>query len=147
MIVYFLIYLFIEVMVTTQFAEQFGGLALFIEILVSFGIGSFILANFKYAIVEQLNNLAFGRINQEELVSFGIFTLIGAILLILPGIFSDAVGILLQFEWFGLFLKKRLGNHLFRTNNHHTTRSEHDYIDVEIVEESEDRSGGPSLKR
>ncbi len=141
----FLLLLFVEVMVSSEFASMVGGVVFFFEIILGFVVGAFILANFRYAIVEQINNFAFGKISQEELISKGVFSLVGALLIMLPGIVSDVIGILMQFQWFAAFAAKKL----FRSSVHmgdYTQRSEHDYIDVEVVEE-DDRSSGPSLKR
>jgi len=60
-----------------------------------------------------------------------LFSMLGAILLILPGFFSDILGILLQFSFFGtLFAKKIL--HL-KSKKRDFKNS--DVIDVEIIEE------------
>jgi len=147
MIVYFIIYLFAEVMITSQFIEYFGGLVFFLEIVATIIVGSVILSNFKYAIVEQLNNLAFGKIDHAELISVGIFTLIGAIFLIIPGILSDILGLLMQFEFFAIFVKKIVFKERFpNKKNNYEKRSENDYIDVEIVDDHKD-SDGDSINR
>lgn len=147
MIVYFILFLFAEVMLSTEFAAQFGGVAFFLEILVSFLIGVALLANFKYAIVEQINNFAFGRIAPEDLISVGIFTLLGSIFLIIPGVLSDVLGLLMQFEWFALLLKKLF----FRANNfptnQHQQRGKDDYIDVEVIDDVKDVSDSGAPKR
>ncbi|MDQ1341102.1 MAG: protein FxsA [Campylobacterota bacterium] len=141
MIVYFLIYLFVEVMAISQFIQYFGGLIFFIEIVVSFIVGALILSNFKYAIVEQLNNFAFGRINYAEFVSVSAFTLIGAVLLMIPGILTDVVGIVMQFEFFAIFIKRILfKNNIESEKKYNNKRSEDDYIDVEIVENDKNNS-------
>jgi len=146
MLVYFIGYLFAEVMVSTEFAAHFGGVTFFLEILVSFLIGVALLANFKYAIVEQLNNFAFGRIAPEDLISVGVFTLLGAILLIVPGVLSDILGLLMQFEWFALLLKKLFLRSDFPTHQNQP-RGKDDYIDVEVIDDVKDSSGPDALKR
>jgi 2-isopropylmalate synthase/UPF0716 protein FxsA len=133
-------------MISTEFAAHFGGLVFFFEIVGSFLLGVFILANFKYAIVEQLNNFAFGRINQDDLISLGLFTLLGAILLMIPGVVTDLLGGLMQFEWFALFLKNRLVKTTFPPNQNQQ-RDQYDYIDVEIVDEDDKPHRSDSLKR
>lgn len=140
MIVYFLIYLFVEVMAISQFIQYFGGLVFFIEIVASFIVGALILANFKYVIVEQLNNFAFGRINYTELASVSAFTLIGAVLLMIPGVLTDIVGIVMQFESFAIFIKRVLLKDKFESEKKYNKRSEDDYIDVEIVENDKNNS-------
>ena len=146
MVVYFIVYLFAEVMTSTEFAAHFGGVTFFLEILVSFLIGVALLVNFKYAIVEQLNNFAFGRIAPEELISVGVFTLLGAILLIIPGVLSDIMGILMQFEWFALLLKKLFFRSDFPTHQNQS-RGNDEYIDVEVIDDVKDSSASDALKR
>lgn len=147
MIVYAIIYLFAEVMVSTEFASHFGGVIFFLEILVSFMVGVAVMVNFKYAIVEQLNNFAFGKIAPEDLISVGVFTLLGAILLILPGVLSDILGLLMQFEWFALLLKKIFFRSNFPTNQHQPRGKDDDYIDVEVIDDAKDGSASDALKR
>lgn len=146
MIVYFLVFLFAEVMLSSEFAAHFGGFVFFGEIILSFVAGVVLLANFKYAIVEQLNNFAFGKMAQEDLLSVGIFTLMGAIFLIIPGILTDVLGVLMQFEWFALLLKKILFSSVFPTNQYHK-RGKDDYIDVEVIDERKEPADSDALKR
>jgi UPF0716 family protein affecting phage T7 exclusion len=146
MIVYFIVYLFAEVMISTEFAAHFGGVIFFLEILVSFLVGVALMVNFKYAIVEQLNNFAFGKIAPEDLISVGVFTLLGAILLIIPGVLSDILGLMMQFEWFALLLKKVLFRSKFPTNQNQP-RGKDDYIDVEVIDDVKDSTDPDALKR
>ncbi len=95
--IYFLIYLFIEVMVSSFFITQMGGLNTFLEILFSAFIGVYILNNFKYSLQENIEKIRSGKITQEEFVKTNVAKSFGAILLIVPGFFTDIVGILLQF--------------------------------------------------
>ncbi len=146
MIVYLLVYLFAEVMVSTEFAAHFGGVLFFLEILVSFMIGVFVMVNFKYAIVEQLNNFAFGKMAPDELISVGAFTLLGAIFLIVPGVLSDILGLLMQFEWFALLLKKIFFRAGFPVDKNQQ-RGKDDYIDVEVIDDVSKHSDSDALKR
>ena len=155
MLVYFIVYLFAEVMITSQFIEYFGGLIFFLEIVATFIIGVIILTNFKYAIVEQLNNLAFGKIDHTDLISVGIFTLLGSIFLIIPGLLSDVLGLLMQFEFFAFFVKNRLFKERLHTNsrsapgakNNFKKRNDNDYIDVEVVDDDKNSTDGNSINR
>jgi UPF0716 protein FxsA len=73
------------------------------------------------------------EITQEEFLSIGLFKLIGAVFLIIPGFFSDIIGVLFLFEPFARFVAKNL----FPPKNYcHTTyKNDDDIIDVEIIEE------------
>ena len=144
-LIIFLVLLFIEVVVSSEFAAAVGGVVFFLEIVVGFIAGAVILANFRYAIVEQINNFAFGKISQEELISKGVFSLVGAILIMIPGIVTDAVGIMMQFSWFAAFAARNLFRNSTYTGDF-TQRRDNDYIDVEVVDEDDHRSDS-ALKR
>jgi len=96
-LIYFFIYLFLEVMVSTSIAAAIGGLATFLEILLSAIIGIFILKNFEYSLSDSIQKARSGQITQEEFVRTNASKAIGAFLLIVPGFFTDILGILLQF--------------------------------------------------
>ncbi len=129
--IYFLIYLFLEVVISVNIASKIGGVATFFELILSAGVGFFLLVNSKYTVFESMRALMEGEITIEEFNRLNLFSMLGAILLILPGFFSDILGILLQFSFFGtLFAKKIL--HL-KSKKRDFKNS--DVIDVEIIEE------------
>jgi len=130
-LIYFLIYLFLEVVISVNIASKIGGVATFFELILSAGVGFFLLVNSKYTVFESMRALMEGEITIEEFNRLNLFSMLGAILLILPGFFSDILGILLQFSFFGtLFAKKIL--HL-KSKKRDFKNS--DVIDVEIIEE------------
>ncbi len=130
--VYFIIYFFIEVMVTTNIASQIGGLMTFIEIVLSAFIGLFLLTNFRYTLAKSMSSVLSGELTAQEFQKMSLFTLFGAILLIVPGFFSDMLGVLLQFTFFGTFFAKKI-LHL-KTNKTTMQRKDNDAIDVEIID-------------
>jgi len=73
----------------------------------------------------------------EEFLTAGLFRLIGAILLIIPGFFSDILGVLFLFEPFATFVaKKFFVKKKFDTyERYEDTNKDSDIIDVEIIEE------------
>ncbi len=132
--IYFLIYLFLEVVISVDIASKIGGVATFFELILSAALGFFLLANSKYTVFESMKSLMAGEITIEEFNKLNLFSMLGAILLILPGFFSDILGILLQFSFFGtLFAKKIL--HLKSKNS--KSSFDEDVIDVEILEEKD----------
>jgi UPF0716 family protein affecting phage T7 exclusion len=73
------------------------------------------------------------EISEEEFITMGLFKLIGGILLFIPGVFSDMVGLFLMFEPFAKwFAKKFLKRNSVYTNQHF---DDSEIIDVEIIEE------------
>jgi 2-isopropylmalate synthase/UPF0716 protein FxsA len=129
---YFILYFFLEVIISVDIAGRIGGLATFFEIILSAGVGFFLLTNFRYTLAKSMTPLMNGEISFEDFQKMSLFTLIGAMLLIIPGFFSDILGVLLQFTFFGTFFaKKILGlKHRKKTNN----RREDEVIDVEVID-------------
>jgi UPF0716 protein FxsA len=151
-VVYFLLYLFCEVMVTSTIAGEIGGLATFIEIIISAIIGIFLLQNLKFSILEKVSTLRSGNITQEEFIKGSIGAAAGAILLIIPGFFTDILGILLQFSFFAVISSKffkfktkpknsfsnqsHFSYTSYSNNTQHKTKGDDDVIDVEIIDDN-----------
>jgi UPF0716 family protein affecting phage T7 exclusion len=127
-----IIYLFIEVLVSVEFASQLGGLLTFLEIIVSAFIGLFLLTNFRYTLSKSMNGLMSGAISVQDFQKMSLFTLIGAVLLIIPGFFSDILGVLLQFSFFGKLFASKILNLKNKKNIHREGKD--DAIDVEVID-------------
>jgi UPF0716 family protein affecting phage T7 exclusion len=131
-LLYFLIYLFLEILFSYEFMKVFTPFGFFLEILLTAGIGVYILQTLDLSLSVNMQKLMRREITQEEFLSIGLFKLIGAILLIIPGFFSDIIGVLFLFEPFARFVVKKL----FPSRNfYHKTYRDDDIIDVEIIEE------------
>ncbi|OQX75024.1 MAG: exlusion protein FxsA [Campylobacteraceae bacterium 4484_4] len=128
----FLGYLFLEVVISVNIASRIGGMMTFVEIVTSALIGFYLLTNFRYTLGQSMAALMSGEITIEEFQKMSLFTGIGAVLLILPGFFSDILGVLMQFGFFGtLFAKKIL--HLKDKKRKHEGEFD-DAIDVEVID-------------
>lgn len=146
--VYFLLYLFLEVMISSTIAGELGGLYTFLEIIVSALLGIFILQNFKFSLLDKINDVRSGDLTQEEFIKGSIGAAIGAILLIVPGFFTDILGVLLQFSFFTLlstkllkFRKPKQTNQYskqseFRYTSYTTKKGDDDVIDVEVIDDN-----------
>lgn len=153
--IYFLIYLFLEVMISSSIAGSIGGLNTFFEIIVSAIIGVIILQNFRFSLMESISKAQTGQITQEEFIKTNVGRAIGAALLIVPGFFTDIVGILLQFGFLTILFskifkfKKPSKNDGYTNNFEYTHTSfnnttykkdtgggRDDIIDVEIIDDS-----------
>lgn len=142
---FFLIYLFLEVMISSWIVSYLGGLTTFIEIILSAVVGLYLLQNFKYAIRENLVSLANGTITQNEFMKLNLFVALGAVLLIIPGFMTDIIGVLLQFSFFAsIFSRKILKKDTTSTNQtfhgdfrefKYKNRGDDDVIDVEIIDD------------
>lgn len=133
--IYFFIYLFIEVLVSVQIASYLGGIGTFIEIMLSGFIGIALLANVKSTMMESFKAMSNNCISMKEFQELNIFALLGAVLLILPGLLSDMIGVLMQFSVFtGLIISRYQGrNGGCSTHNQTQSKGESNVIDVEIV--------------
>jgi len=127
-----IVYLFVEVLVSVQIASSLGGLLTFFEIIISAFIGIFLLTNFRYTLSKSMTGLMSGDISVQDFQKMSLFTLVGAILLIIPGFFSDILGILLQFSFFGKLFASKILNLKNKKNIHREGKD--DAIDVEVID-------------
>lgn len=134
--IYFLIYLFLEVILTIEIASRIGGLATFLEIVASAMIGIFILMNFRHTLSENLSALQMRQIDMQGFSNRNLMGLLGAILLILPGFLSDIIGILMQFSLFGSFIINRFTRKYSPGNHTYTTQKDDHVIDAEIIDDT-----------
>jgi len=162
--IYFFIYLFLEVMISSTIAGEIGGLNIFLEILLTASIGIFILKNFKISLMESISKARTGQITQEEFMKANVGKAFGALLLILPGLLTDLVGILLQISFivtmlssifkfqvpnnrttystnfsssdFGYDTSRFRNTNNTNTNNKNYTKNTDDIIDVEVIDET-----------
>ena len=136
--IYFLLYLFLEVLVSVEVSSAIGGLATFFEIVLSAFIGVVILINFRKTLIENLTAVSYNCIDLEQFQKLNLFTLIGAILLIIPGFLTDILGTFMQFSVITSMIVNRYNvksgkcNSSFEEQNNIPKDS--DVIDVEIIE-------------
>lgn len=135
--IYFLLYLFAEVLVSVAISSAIGGLATFFEILLSAFAGISILVNFRKTLKENLDAVSYNCIDIQQFHSLNLFTLLGAVLLIIPGFLTDIVGILMQFSVVTTMIVNRYS---VKSKNSKTkfyqTQKDSDVIDVEIISDS-----------
>ncbi|WP_373072703.1 FxsA family protein [Sulfurimonas sp.] len=143
--IYFIVYLFLEVLISVNISSYLGGLLTFFEILITAFIGIYILVNFKESLRENLTAVSYNCIDLQEFQNLNLFTLIGAIFLIIPGFLTDIIGALMQFSVFTTMIVNRYQMYSskrchtdfdeFSSQNSHITK-ETDVIDVEIISDN-----------
>jgi len=137
---YFLVYLFLEVLISVNISSGIGGFATFLEIVFSAFIGVSILVNFRKTIVENMTAVSYNCIDLEQFQRLNLFTLFGAILLIVPGFLTDIIGVLMQFSVFTSMLVNRYnvksGNCKTEFSEQNSIQKDSDVIDVEIISDS-----------
>jgi len=144
---YLLAYLFIEIMVSTQFASSLGGFMTFVEVVVSAMLGGALIRRTPMRMMEAMQSIKENGLENDHLRLIPIMSVAGGLLLIIPGFFSDILGLLLQFSFSATLLAKITKNKQHtRYNNHYETKFEiktkpkgtnkgdDDVIDVEIIE-------------
>ena len=140
--IYFIVYLFLEVLISVNISSQIGGLATFFEIVASAFIGLSILMNFKKTLVENMTAFSYTCIDLEQFQRLNLFTLFGAILLTVPGFSTDIMGVILQFSVFTSMIVNRYNVKSNRCNNtsfedgNINIKKDSDVIDVEIINDN-----------
>ena len=118
-----IIYFFIEVFFVVEFADEFGIFSLFLEMIISAILGFGILLSQATSLSFAYNEILSGGIG--SFIGRNLFRLFGAIMLIIPGILCDVVGI--SFVIISLF---------FKTTKYESKKDDdNDIIDVEIIED------------
>ena len=134
---YFVVYLFLEVLISVNISSSIGGLMTFFEIVLSAFIGVSILMNFRTTFVENLRAVSFNQIDLGEFQKLNLFTLIGAVFLIVPGFLTDILGSLMQFSVITSMFVNRYSVKSFENNSsfhdEKKIKKDSDVIDVEII--------------
>ena len=139
---YFLVYIFLEVIISVNISSAIGGLVTFLEIIISGFIGVSLLMNFKSNFRENLNAVSYDCMNLKQFQNLNLFTFIGAIFMVLPGFFTDILGALMQFSVFTTMLVNSYNvkfakcNTNFDTNQTNNVKKESNVIDVEIISDN-----------
>lgn len=134
--IYFLLYLFTEVIVTIEIAGWLGSLGTFLEILFSGILGALILVNFQHKLRDTVQNMMGGKISQEDFLTMQLFRVVGAFMLIVPGFFSDAIGLMLQSESLTIIIT----NLIYKGKKTYVkpqSREMDDVIDVEVIDRND----------
>jgi len=142
--IYFVVYLFLEVLISVNISSSIGGFTTFLEIILSAAFGISILINFKESLRENLTAVSYSCIDLEQFQKLNLFTLFGAILMIIPGFMTDIIGVLMQFSVFTTMLVNRYNMRNKKCNvpnanfsqNKENYIKESDVIDVEVISDS-----------
>lgn len=134
---FFLLYLFLEVLVSLTIASAIGVFFTFLEIIGSAVLGSVILANYGRSSAGIMELMQKRKISQEAFLTNRLFSYIGAFLLILPGFLTDIIGLLLQFEFTAKLFAKLFIKQKTYPNDRRQEKND-DVIDVEIIEKKDE---------
>lgn len=134
--IYFLLYLFLEVVISVNISSAIGGVATFLGLILSAFIGVAILVNFRTTLAENMRAVSVNAINLQQFQELNLFTLMGAFLLIVPGFLTDIVGLLLQFTVFTSMLVNRYASKQRREDDLTPQQKDDNVIDVEIISDT-----------
>jgi len=108
-----------------------------IWIISSFLLGMGVLKNAAVSMQKSMASLATGKLNMKSFHDSATSYFLGAILLIIPGVFSDILGVIALLYTFYLQLGGTIPNSKNKTNiNNNNKQGDEDVIDVEIIESS-----------
>lgn len=130
-------YLFLELYFSLAVGEKIGFFGSLFWIMTTFVIGLVLLQNAHVTIMKSFNSLSEGKLNGKSFHDASTSYFIGAILLMIPGVFSDFLGVIALLYTFYLQLGGTIPNSKNKTNiNNSHKQGDEDVIDVEIIESS-----------
>jgi len=126
----------LELYLSLKTGEIIGFFWSAVWIIVSAVVGMILLRNSPYAIMGQMQSVQKGKLNLKKFQDASMAYFLGAILLIIPGVLSDFMGVLaLAYTFYLQFIAKITPEQ----TNFQTNKGDDNVIDVEIIDEHADR--------
>ena len=124
-------FLIAELILSLKVVETIGALWSVIWILGTGFIGSMLLKNSQYAIFGSLNAVSRGKLDLQSFQNASMAYMLGSVLLIIPGILSDTLGVMaLGYTLYLQFVAK-----ITPEKPNFNQKGEDDVIDVEVIDE------------
>ena len=131
-------FLIAELILSLKVVETIGALWSVVWIIGTIFIGMALLKNSQYAIFGSLNAVSRGKLDLQSFQNASMAYMLGAILLIIPGILSDTIGVLaLLYTLYLQFVAKITPE---KTNLNQ--EGEDNVIDVEVIDEHDSSHRG-----
>lgn len=124
---------FLELFVSMMVGDKIGFGFSVLWIMTTMMMGIVLLRLSPYAFVGGIKSVQMGKIDMQSANHVSMSYLIGSILLIIPGVIGDIVGVLLLLYALYLHLLARIRPK--EEQNYKHTQGEDDVIDVEIIDE------------
>ncbi|CAA6809848.1 MAG: Unknown protein [uncultured Sulfurovum sp.] len=135
--IYVLLFLIFELFLSLEVGSNIGFLWSVIWIVGSFIIGMGLIQNAHTTIQGNIQSLKEGKLNMKSFHNSATSYFLGAFLLIVPGVFSDLLGLIALLYTFYLQLGGTIPNSKYKMNiNNSKKQGDDDVIDVEIIESS-----------
>jgi len=117
--------------------ENIGFLWSVIWIVGSFSIGMGLIQNGAITMKKSMASLAAGKLNKKSFHDSATSYFLGALLLMIPGVFTDILGVIALIYTFYLQLGGTIPSSKTENNiNNINKQGDEDVIDVEIIESS-----------
>jgi len=138
MVLIFLVPFFlIELYLSLKTGEEIGFLWSVIWIMGSFMLGIALFQKSQHTVLGNMQSMKMGKLDMKGFQNASMAYFVGAILLMIPGVFSDLLGLLaLVYTMYLQFVAKITPEH---TKNNFKKQGDDNVIDVEIIDEH-DRS-------
>ena len=130
----------IELYLSLKTGESIGFFWSVVWIIASAVLGMILLQNSPHAIMGQMQSVQRGKLDLKNFQDASMAYFIGSILLIIPGVFSDFLGVAaLAYTLYLQFVAKITPEQTNFQQNHQTNKGDDNVIDVEIIDEHTDR--------
>ena len=130
----------IELYLSLKTGETIGFFWSVVWIMGSAVTGMVLLQNSPHAIRGQMQSVQRGQLNLKKFQDASMAYFVGAILLIVPGVFSDFMGLTaLAYTMYLQFMAKITPEQTNFQTNYQTKKGDDNVIDVEIIDEHTDR--------
>ena len=130
----------LELYLSLHTGEEIGFFWSVIWIISSGIIGVILLQNSPHAIMGQMQSVQKGKLNLKKFQDASMAYFIGSILLIVPGVLSDFVGLLaLAYTLYLQLVAKITPEQSNFKNTYQNKKGDDNVIDVEIIDEHADR--------
>ncbi len=124
-------FLIAELILSLKVVETIGALWSVVWIIGTIVLGSVLLKNSQYAIFSSLSDVSRGKLDLQSFQNASMAYMLGSLLLIIPGILSDALGVIaLGYTLYLQFVAK-----ITPEKPNFTQEGDDDVIDVEVIDE------------
>ena len=133
MIILLIPFLFLELYLSLKVGEEIGFLGSVIWIMLSFFVGMTLLQRSSYTMMGNMNAMRQGKLDMKKFQNASMSYLAAAVLLIIPGVLTDFLGLVaLAYTFYLQFVAKITPE---QKNTHFKKQGDDDVIDVEIIDE------------
>lgn len=136
MMLLILIFLMADFFVSLKVGIEIGYLNSVLWIIGSAILGGFLLRLSPYALMSSFQSFSFGEFDIQDVQNAAMAYLLGAILLIIPGVLSDAIGLGLVLFSLYLHLFAKIRPRKYNNFQHFNQKQgeNNEIIDVEVID-------------